>query len=141
MFDLEKMNDLSFDKVPVFDLLSGCLTKVDRTADQSCLEMDVPTQSDIIEYRGTLEELNLLERPRDSHSCPMIGFQFSDLFSFEIDSAFLRMVKAIDAVQQDRFSSAVGTNDRENLAFFDCKTYIQQGLDTSEGHMDFFDLQ
>jgi hypothetical protein len=46
------------------------------------------------------------------------------------------VIEAIDAIQKNRFAGAIGTDDRKDLTLFHLKTYIHQGLDTSEGHME-----
>ena len=47
--------------------------------------MDVATQADVIENRGSPEEFDLLEGPGDPQFGPLMGFDLRDVFSFEMD--------------------------------------------------------
>jgi hypothetical protein len=51
------------------------------------------------------------------------------------------MIKAIDAVEQNRFPSAIRSDDGKDLTFFDFKTDIHQGLDASKCHEDVIDFE
>jgi hypothetical protein len=64
-----------------------------------------------------------------------------DLFPFKIDLTSLGMVETIDAVEQNRFPSAIRSDDGKDLTFFDFKTDIHQGLDTSKCHEDVMDFE
>ena len=97
------------------------LSKVKRTADEPCLEMNVATEPDIVEDCSAFKELDFLEGSRDAHLRPLIRFQTGDLFSIKENLTSLGMVKAVDTVQKNSFSSTIGTNDGEDLPFFHLK--------------------
>jgi hypothetical protein len=95
-------------------------------------------EPDIVEDRRSLEKFNFLKGSGDTQLRPVIRFRFGDLFPLEKNLSFLGMIEAIDTIQENRFSSAVGADDGEYLPLFDFQADIHQRLNSAEGHVKIF---
>jgi hypothetical protein len=102
--------------------------------------MDMPAQTDVIQYRHTAENLDFLKRPGNTKLGPFKRPECVDLSLFIEDIPFLRGIKSVNNIHHYRLAGAVGADDRMNLAFSDFQANAGQSTNLSEKHMDILKL-
>jgi hypothetical protein len=70
-----------------------------------------------------------------------MGRKTADGLPVKDDFSLLRMVKAIDAVEEDGFAGSIGADDGEDFTFIYAKTHTMKGSNTTEGHVEVLDSE
>src|SRR5262245_45292875 len=96
---------------------------------------------DVVERRHTPEESDVLERPGDALTGGEIGSHVVAPLALERDSAFLRVIEAVDNVEHRGLAGAVGTDDGADLALADVEGNIAQGTHAAKGKRHVLDSE
>jgi hypothetical protein len=97
-------------------------------------------QFDIVQDRHVSKKLHILKGPRNAQGGNPVGLETGDVGAFKYNPTFLRLIKAVDTIQQTGFAGAVGSDNRKDFTFFHSGGNTRQGLQPSEAQMDVFDL-
>jgi len=84
------------------------------------------------------EELDILEGSCDPFFGDLIGFEVSDLFSFEKDLSGIRRIDSTDAIKDGGFSGSIRSNNRINRTLFHFKVYVIESFDSPKGNGQVF---
>src|SRR5690606_17913878 len=87
------------------------------------------------------EQRDVLEGTRNPCARRRMRLHRAALLAGETDVALLRLVDAVDDVQQRTPAGATGADQRADLPFGDAKTDIADGLDALERQADAFQLE
>ena len=101
--------------------------------------MDVTRRQEVIQRGGVRVQGDVLKSPRDPQASALIRRNIADVVSLVENSALLRSVKTVDAVDQTRFAGAIGADDGQYFARCYIETDVLQGLDATEIQADLID--
>src|SRR5690349_10468322 len=91
-------------------------------------------EQEVLEHGGVLEQLDVLERPRDAAPRDLVRRHPRDVLAVEDQTARGRLVDARDQVEDRRLAGAVGPDDREDLARLDLEAHAVDGPEAAEVH-------
>ena len=101
--------------------------------------MNVGAQFYVVQNRHVGKELHILKRPGNAEVGNFMWFHPRQVTAFKDDFSFLRVIEAVDAVQQTGLACPVGADNGEYLPFFYAGTDPVQGFNAPEAQMDVFD--
>jgi hypothetical protein len=94
----------------------------------------VPAQQQVLEHRGVLEQLDVLEGARDAAPGDLVRGHAGDVLVAEDEPPVGGLVDARDEVEDGGLARAVGPDDREHLAHLDLEGHRVDGPDAAEAH-------
>src|SRR5262249_42501846 len=87
------------------------------------------------------EQRDVLEGARDAAARRRIGPHLFARLAAEGDASFLRVIKAVDDVEQRGLAGAVGADDGADFALADVEGDVADRLHAAEGERDVLDSQ
>ena len=101
----------------------------------------VAAEQEVLEHGGVLEQLDVLEGPRDPAPGDLVGRHARDVLAVEDQASGRWLVDARDQVEDRRLPGAVGADDREDLAGLDREAHPVDGPDAAEAHPEVVDRE
>src|SRR5882724_4879588 len=92
----------------------------------------VPAEQEILQHGGVLEQLDVLERPRDAAPGDLVRRHPRDVLAAEDEPAAGGVVDAGHEIEDRRLAGAIRPDDREHLARLDLEAYAGQRGDAPE---------
>ena len=96
--------------------------------------MGVAAEQEVLEHGGVLEQLDVLERPRDAAPGHLVRRHPRDVLPVEDQAARAWIVDPRDQIEDGRLAGAVGADDREDLARLDLEAHAVDGPQAAEVH-------
>ena len=103
--------------------------------------MNMPSQTNVIQYRHAAENLDFLKRSGNTQFSSLKRLELVDFFLFVIDIPRLRGIKAVDDIHHHRFTGAVGPDNRMYLTFSYFQVHAGKGTYLAKKHMDILKFQ
>jgi hypothetical protein len=94
--------------------------------------MEVSGCHQIVQNGKSCEEFNILKGSPNAQPGNSMGWKMVNILILKGHPPFLGPIKPIDAIEDARFSSPVGSNDGQHLSLSDIKTDPGEGSDTSK---------
>src|SRR5262249_32477537 len=88
---------------------------------------------DVVERAHALEQRDVLERARDAAARRRVGAHLLARLAAEGDAALLRMIEAVDDVEERRLSGAVRPDDGADFALANVEGDVGDRLHAAEG--------
>ena len=140
MLDLEKVDDL-LDLAAIGELLASRASDPDGLLEEGRAHLQIAAGHDVVEHAHPAEQRNILERPRNALRGCIVRVHVAPRCAAKRDRALLRVVDAVDDVQQRALPCAVRTDDRAHLMLAHVEGDVGERLDAAEGKRDIFQLQ
>ena len=124
----------------------GALAGAHRGEEQDLLQeprpgVGVAAQQQILEHRGVLEQLDVLEGARDAPPGDLVRGYPGDVLVAEDEAAVGGVVDARDQVEDGGLARAVRPDDREHLARLDLERHPVYGPDAAEADPEVLDRE
>ena len=103
--------------------------------------MNVPGQCHIGEHRHAREQFNVLKCPADTDANHFMRMQIGNILVIEDYPAFLRMVKAGNAIKQTGFTGSIRSNDSHQFSGMDIKINVFNGNNATKAQAQIFNCQ
>ncbi len=100
--------------------------------DEARFPVGVAAEQEVLQDRGVLEELDVLEGARDAAPGDLVRRHARDVLVAEDEPARARIVDPRDEVEDGRLAGAVRTDDREDLALRDVEAHAVDGANAAE---------
>ena len=113
--EIEKVDHL-LDGLAVRELLAPHARREQHLAEDVGLRAAVAADQQVVQHRGVLEQLDVLEGAGDAASRRWCGGDAGDVLALENEAAAGRLVDAADEVEDRGLAGAVGADDGEDLA-------------------------
>jgi hypothetical protein len=94
--------------------------------------MEMSGRHQVVQDGEPCEEFNVLEGSPNAKPGNSVGREMVNVLIFEGHPSFLGTIKSIDAIEDARFPSPVGSDDGQHLSLSDIKTDPGEGSDTSK---------
>src|SRR5262249_21570026 len=140
MLDLEKVDDL-LDATALFDLFRERRADPYQLPQEAAAHLQRAPGHDVVERRHALEQRHVLKSPRNATQPGLVGPHGRSRPSLEGDAALLRVIEAVDDVEQRGLAGAIGADDGADLAFADVEGNAADRLDPAEGERDSLDRE
>src|SRR5882757_7397055 len=92
----------------------------------------MPRQQEVLQQRGMLEQLDVLEGAGDAQRGDAVRRHVGDVGAVEAEMARGRLVDAAYQVEDGGLAGAVGADDGEDLALLDVEAHAVDGADAAE---------
>ena len=98
--------------------------------------MDMPAQTDVVQYRHAAENFNFLKCPGNAKLGPLKRPECVDFLLFIKNISSLGRIKSVNDIHHHCLAGAVRTDYRMDLAFSDFQIDTGQGTYFPEKHVD-----
>src|SRR6185295_10456265 len=132
ILQLEQVDDLPLDDLPVPALLAGRPAIVEPRGEHARAVVDVPADLDVVEHAHALEQRDVLEGAGDAEVGALVRLERGDVPVLEANAPVAGRVDATDAVEDTGLAGPVGTDDREEIVRVDLETDPGEGGDPAE---------
>ena len=103
--------------------------------------MAVATDQQILQHRGVVEQLDVLEGARDAAPGDLLSVELRDLLVLEDDAPGRHVVETADKIEESGLAGAVRADDREDLALGDVERDAVDRLEAAELDRDVFERE
>src|SRR5262249_12846873 len=132
LVDAEKADDL-LDRLAMLDLLALRWPPMERLPEEIALHPAEPAGHDGVEQAHALEERDVLEGAGDAHGGRLMWAHLATHLALVDDLPFLRLVKAVDAVEHRALACSVRSDDGADLAFANVEGHVRKRAHPAEG--------
>ena len=111
---------------------------IERVPEQAAAHLQHPPGHDVVEHAHALEQRQVLEGAGDAQGRGLVRAHAAALLALEGDEARLRMVEAVDDVEDRGLARAVGADDGADLALADVEADRVERAHAAEAQRDVF---
>src|SRR5262249_60072104 len=115
MVDLEKVDDL-LDAATVLHLLGERRAVTQQLPEEAAPHLQAAAGHDVVERAHAFKQRDVLEGTGDAAARRRVGPHLLARLAAEGDAPFLRLIEAVDDVEQRRLAGAVRPDDGADLA-------------------------
>ncbi len=105
---------------------------MEEGGENTVLNVDMPCRQKIIQAAEARIEFHVLKSPGDAKLRNGVRWNFKNVFPAIKDLTLLGPVETADAVEQTSLSSSIGTDDAQDLPFFQPEVDIGEGNQIAE---------
>src|SRR5262245_57847743 len=140
MLNLQKIDDL-LDAAALLDLFRKRRSDPQELPEEAAAHLQRPARHDVVERRHSLEQRHVLKGAGDAAERRLIRPHRRSRPPLEGDAALLRVIEAVDDVEQRSLAGPVRTDNGADLAFANVERDIADGLDAAEGERNILDRE
>src|SRR6266545_8278681 len=140
VLNLEKVDDL-LDAAALLDLFRERRSDPQQLPEEAAAHLQGPPRHDIVERGHAFEQRYVLERACNATPRRLVGPHCRAPLALEDDAAVLRVIEAVDDVEQRGLARAVGADNGADLAFADIEGNAADCLDAAECERDVLDCE
>jgi len=123
--ELDELDDL-LDPLAVLDLFPLGASPPERAGQEPRLHQVMTAEHEVVDHVQVHEQPEVLERPRDAQVRGGRRTHADDVGALEPNRPLLRVVHAVEAVEDRRLAGAVRADDREQLVVVDVERDVLQ---------------